>query len=216
MTLGGIDVCFTEDLDGGGARYGQDIIGFVRSRIGRQDRTFEWCAGPGFIGFSLLGHGLTASLCLADINPAAVEACRETIRRNGLEGRVEVYLSDGLTAIPASERWNLVVGNPPHSGSADVRPEIKRPTVVYQDVGWAIHADFYASVGRAPDQSCERRDPGEPSLLLGRDLPPMLTDNGLDLVDSPLCESPEGTPCTTTSGPSRRLVISVCEAVVRL
>ena len=95
-------------------------------RIGRQERTFEWCAGPGFIGFSLLGHGLTDTLCLADVNPAAVDACNETIRRNGLEGRVDVYVSDGLAAIPASERWNLVVGNPPHSGSAEVRPEIKR------------------------------------------------------------------------------------------
>ena len=58
-----------------------------------------------------------------------------------------MYVSDGLGSIPEHERWNLVVGNPPHSGSDEVRPEIKRPTAIYQDAGWRIHEDFYASVG---------------------------------------------------------------------
>ena len=196
VTLGGIDVCFTEDLDGGGARYGQDYIGFVESKLGRQDRrfdrTFEWCAGPGFIGFSLLGHGLTDSLCLADVNPAAVDACRETIRRNGLEQRVDVYVSDGLEAIPASERWNLVVGNPPHSGSDEVRPEIKRPTAIYQDAGWKIHEDFYASVGRHLAPGAQVVIQENLRFSSAETFAPMLAAHGLQLVDSPLCETPEG------------------------
>ncbi len=78
------------------------------------DGVCELCSGPGFIGFSLLAHGLRDSLVLTDINPAAVAAAQETVRRNRLEGRVSVYLSDGLDGVPADERWDLVVSNPPH------------------------------------------------------------------------------------------------------
>lgn len=192
VNLGGIDVCFTDDLDGGGARYGQDYINFVERRLGPRSRTFEWCAGPGFIGFSLLGHGLTESLCLADVNPAAVAACEETIRRNGLEARVDVYVSDGLDALPATERWDLVVGNPPHSGTDEVRTEIKRPTAIYQDAGWKIHEDFYSSVGPhlAPDAQIVVQE--NLRFSSAETFAPMLSGNGLQLVDSPLCETPEG------------------------
>jgi hypothetical protein len=192
VNLGGIDVCFTEDLDGGGGRYGQDYVGFVERKLGRQERSFEWCAGPGFIGFSLLGHGLTDTLCLADVNPAAVAACNETIRRNGLEGRVDLYVSDGLGSIPGRERWNLVVGNPPHSGSDEVRPEIKRPTAIYQDAGWKIHEDFYASVGAhlAPGAQIVIQENLRFSSV--DTFAPMLAANGLQLVDSPRCETPAG------------------------
>jgi Methyltransferase small domain len=193
VTLGGIDVCFTEDLDGGGARYGQDYVGFVARDLDRTfGRTFEWCAGPGFIGFSLLGHGLTETLCLADVNPAAIDACNETIRRNGLEGRVDVYVSDGLDAMPATEQWDLVVGNPPHSGSDEVRPEIKRPLAIYQDAGWKIHENFYAAVGAhlAPGAQVVIQENLRFSSV--DTFAPMLAANGLELVDAPLCETPAG------------------------
>src|SRR5260221_6403832 len=139
VVLGGIEVCFNDNLDGGGARYGQDYVVFVTRRVGPTQRTFEWCAGPGFIGFSLLGHRLTETLCLADVNPVAVEACEETIRRNDLADRVRVYLSDGLDQVPPTECWDLVVGNPPHSGTSEPHPEVNRPEIIYHDPQWQLH-----------------------------------------------------------------------------
>ena len=59
------------------------------------------------------GHGFCETLCLADVNPEAVEACRLTVARNGLSKRVAVYRSENLDGIPRSECWDLVVGNPP-------------------------------------------------------------------------------------------------------
>jgi methylase of polypeptide subunit release factors len=108
----------------------------------RQQRIFEWCAGPGFIGFSLLAHGLAETLCLADINPEAVEACRRTIAQNNLAGQVSVYHSDNLKNLPASEKWDLVVSNPPHfidDWIGDLR--------TYDD-GWHIHREFFNGVDR--------------------------------------------------------------------
>jgi 16S rRNA G1207 methylase RsmC len=95
--------------------FGQDFIPLLQHLgLPKQKRVFEWCAGPGFIGFSMLGHGLCSSLCLADINPEAVRACQRTVSENGLSDRVSVYCSDNLLNIPATERWDLVVSNPPH------------------------------------------------------------------------------------------------------
>jgi len=106
-----------------------------------QGRAFEWCAGPGFIGFSLLGNGLCRSLCLADINPLAIEACRRTIRANNLADRVTLYRSDNLHQVPAAERWDLVVSNPPHfvdDFAGDLRAH---------DADWHIHRGFFEQVG---------------------------------------------------------------------
>ena len=142
-TLGGVRVHYMKHLDGGGAWFGQDYIPLLKSwGVPKQGRIFEWCAGPGFIGFSLLGHGLCETLCLADINPQAVDACRRTIEDNKLGGRVTVYHSDNLASIPASEKWDLVVSNPPHFVDylvGDLRAH---------DPDWRIHRGFYAAAGK--------------------------------------------------------------------
>lgn len=141
-SFGGIRVAYKVHLDGGGSSFGQDFIPFLRSRgMPRVARAFEWCAGPSFIGFSLLGHGLCDTLCVADINPEAVAACRRTVALNGLAAQVSVYHSDNLAGIPASEQWDLVVSNPPHfdESAQDLRSS---------DGGWRIHRAFFGAVGR--------------------------------------------------------------------
>jgi predicted RNA methylase len=140
-TFAGIRVHYMKHLDGGGSGFGQDYIPLLASwQVPKQARAFEWCAGPGFIGFSLLGNGFCQTLCLADINPAAVEAARRTVQANRLGDRVSVYLSDNLSDIPATERWDLVVGNPPHfvdTFIGDLRAH---------DPDWRIHRGFFSTV----------------------------------------------------------------------
>jgi 16S rRNA G966 N2-methylase RsmD len=140
---GQISVYYKKHLDGGGSSFGQGYIPFLKSRgMPKQPRVFEWCSGPAFIGFSILAHGLCDTLCLADINEQAVEACRRTIRANGLAERVSLYQSDNLHSIPPSEQWDLVVGNPPFYNEA--RPWCIRS----HDKDWSIHRRFFADVGR--------------------------------------------------------------------
>ena len=143
VTYGDIRVHHKRFLDGGGSSFGQDYIPFLLDRrMPRQARVFEWCSGPAFIGFSLLGFGLCESLCLADINPAAVQACRRTVAENGLKDRVSIYHSDNLDGIPASETWDLVVGNPPHFDW------VQAGEARFADSGWNIHRRFFNTVGR--------------------------------------------------------------------
>jgi methylase of polypeptide subunit release factors len=137
----GVRVSYKRHLDGGGSTFGQDFIPVLRARkMPKVQRAFEWCAGPGFIGFSLLANGLTETVCLADVNPEAVAACRRTIARNALEKRAAAYRSDNLKDIPAAEQWDLVVGNPPHF--LDEAPGHLR----YHDPDWRVHRGFVDSV----------------------------------------------------------------------
>jgi predicted RNA methylase len=141
--FGGVRVHYMKHLDGGGSGFGQEYIPYLKERgMPRQARVYEWCAGPAFIGFALLGHGLAETLCLADINPQAVEACRRTIADNGLAGRVTVYHSDSLKSIPPSEQWDLVVSNPPHFIDDPMRD------IRGHDPDWHLHRAFYAGVSR--------------------------------------------------------------------
>ena len=145
-----ITVYYKKHLDGGGRGIGQGFIPFLQSRgMPKQRRVFEWCAGPGFIGFSLLAHDLCETLCLADINPEAVAACRRTVEANRLADRVSVYHSDNLKSIPASERWDLVVSNPPHFAETFIdgsRTDEYSGDRRAHDPEWSVHREFFATV----------------------------------------------------------------------
>jgi len=142
-TYGDIRVSYRDHLDGGGRTSGMEYLPLFHDLgMPRQGRVFEWCAGPGFIGFALLGYGFCDTLCLADVNPEAVEACRRTVAQNRLADRVTIYHSDNLEAIPAPEQWDLVVGNPPHF--VDISPGELR----FYDQDWTLHRRFFATIGR--------------------------------------------------------------------
>jgi 16S rRNA G966 N2-methylase RsmD len=142
-TYHGLELAWSQELSGGGRGFGQYFIPLVDHLFGPVGRLFEFCAGPGYIGFALLARGLCDHLVLSDSNPRAVELARETVRLNGLEDRVTIYESDGLADIPADERWDLVVANPPHfPGHVE-----KSPRLVLDDPGWQLHRRFFERVG---------------------------------------------------------------------
>lgn len=148
ITYCGVRVHYKKHLDGGGSglgegSWGQEYIPMLQDlNMPVQRRVFEWCSGPGFIGFSILAHGLCETLCLADVNREAVQACRRTIHHNNLSDRVTVYHADNLTGIPETEHWDLVVGNPPFYADKHAH-EIRA-----HDANWHIHRRFYANVGK--------------------------------------------------------------------
>jgi hypothetical protein len=138
----GIAVYDRPDLDGGGRDFGQDIHRALREiRPNGCERLYEFCSGPGYMGYSLLAKGYCRHLVLADINPVAVQAARMTARLNKIEDRVTIYESDGLSSIPATEKWDVVVSNPPHLPVIE-----KAHSYLLHDVDWKLHRDFYAKI----------------------------------------------------------------------
>lgn len=139
-----IEVVYRENLHGGGIRFGQQYIPVVKEKFGHVEHVFEFCAGPGFIGFSLLANNLCDKLTLADINPEAVKVCNETIIKNNLESTVTTYLSDCLDNVPETEKWDLVVGNPPHVFT-ESEEEYKKDITLYNPQ-FNIHKKFYRDI----------------------------------------------------------------------
>ena len=126
----------------GGLAFGRGVPRVLNELgIGRCRRLFEFCAGPGYVGYSLLAAGWCETLVLADIDPAAVAAARRTASHNGLEDRVTVYESDVLDDIPGSEEWDLVIGNPPHF----LPDPARHPSMKVFDSDWQVHERFYAA-----------------------------------------------------------------------
>jgi hypothetical protein len=147
-----LEVSYERGLDGGGSWLAAPFCRFVADRYQHRAfrRVYEWCAGPGFIGFAMLAEGLCEELVLADINPRAVASANRTIRRNRLDGRVQVFLGDGVAALPPALKFDLVVGNPPNYFRLNPRhPQYKkmRADLRPNDPGWRIHRDFYSKIG---------------------------------------------------------------------
>ena len=181
VNYGTISVSYTNNLDGAGLQLTNHFVAIVEKLIGKVSRICEFGAGPGFIGFSLLANGLCDSLCLIDINPEAVKICKKTIQKNKLESKVSVYLSNGLSNLPSSEKWDLVVSNPPHHPTK--KGWLQEDVLKAVDKDWKIHQQFYANVKKflKPNGSTlfvENNQSSVPSLWSE-----MISKNGLKMID---------------------------------
>lgn len=156
ITLGsGIEVKFPYHLDGGGFFFKDDFVRVIKE-TGKPTytRAFEWCSGFGVIGFELLGLNICDHIVFSDYYSVAVENCRETAISNKIEERITTYVSSSIKDLPESERWDLVVGNPPWYPNKDnipllgtvhpmMMPNIHRITV---DEDFEIHKEFYRNI----------------------------------------------------------------------
>ena len=111
----GIVIEYPPQLDGGGLEQRFDFLNAIqKSGKTKYQRTFEWCAGFGVIGFEILGQGLTEELYFSDCFELAVQNCMSVAQRNNIDNRVFSYLSSTIENLPKTELWDLVVANPPH------------------------------------------------------------------------------------------------------
>lgn len=114
--------------------------------VGRCGRLFEFCAGPGYIGYSLLANGWCETLALSDIDGESIATALRTAAYNDIEDRVSGYASDVLDDIPASERWDVVVANPP---AFESHPDKQLAAGDWDrgfDTGWNVRRRFYSTV----------------------------------------------------------------------
>jgi len=142
---GGVAVLDRPDQHRGGMAFGRDFPRVLNELgIGRRRRLLEFGSGPGYIGYSLLAAGWCEELVLADVDAGGIATARRTAELNGLEDRVTAYVSDALEGIPAEERFDLAVANPPH-----FLPDPDRsPDMQVFDPGWDVHRRFYGQLDR--------------------------------------------------------------------
>lgn len=146
-------------LAGGGDMYYPSFIRAIKhaGKI-KYNTAFEWCFGHGRIGWEILTKGLCDQLVFNDCYKLAVETGEKNAAKLGYTDAVRGYHTASISALPKFEKFDLVIGNPPHT--VDKHDWIKqeqekshkqelidlslRLTV---DQEWKIHEDFFQYIG---------------------------------------------------------------------
>ena len=148
-----IKVFYHPSLDGGGTTSGQRYRS-VLSKLypGRKfNNCFEWCAGPGFIGFDLLSRNFCDNLYLNDIYPPAIDSIQKTIDHNKeIQNNVFFHHCRSIKDLPVDWKFDLVVSNPPHWNPdlGQFITQINFRDRISADFGWKLHKDFFDNISK--------------------------------------------------------------------
>ena len=101
------------------------LVEAVLSRLpqGRELDVLDVGTGSGAIAVSLAHHLPQAHILAVDLSPEALSVAQRNANRNGVSSRVDLHLSDLLSAVPPAERFDAIVSNPPYV------PDTDRPTL---------------------------------------------------------------------------------------
>ena len=181
-------------LDGGGRVWGWEFPYELRKLqpTRKFNRCLDWCSGPGYCGFEMLDNGLCDSLALMDLHDLAIHYANVSIDANQCRDRVIAYHADAISKLPIHERFDLVIGNPPHSPGVDESLDADQ-TRILSDVGWNTHREFFNNIGNYLTDDgviwlCENISLGAGPVEV---FEPMIRDNGLKINNLVLCENHE-------------------------
>ena len=116
----GIELLYPKHLEGGCFWLKDEFIKIINLLNKHPyNNCFEWCSGLGGIGFEILGKGLCNHVVFSDYYYMAIENCLDNAKRNNITSQVTGYISPTINDIPDFEKWDLVVGTPPHCFNGD-------------------------------------------------------------------------------------------------
>ena len=175
VDCGGITVKYHVSMECGGIRRKEFFVNALD--IIAPGKVFEhcldWCSGPGFIGYTILGTNHCQKLDLADIYAPSLEASQSA---EPAEQRATPWHIQRLSDVPEGNSYDLIVGAPPWFPGQLI---LKQRTTC--DSQLKIHQEFFQDVGAY-------LKPGgviiliEGQTYLGpRDLEPLLRPNGLEI-----------------------------------
>ena len=171
-------------LDGGGRLWGcnfpKDLRKLYPTRV--FDRCLDWCSGPGYCGFEMLSFEVAKSVVLMDLHDLAINYANITIDKNNCRDKVTAYCIDQVGKLPDHEKFDLVIGNPPHTSQVNRKLDSDQ-TRILSDVNWNSHREFFANVGKFLTDDgviwlCENASPGAGPVEI---FTPMIYDNGFKI-----------------------------------
>jgi release factor glutamine methyltransferase len=118
----------TGDGESGSAASGA-LRGSAESAVGRLT-ALDVGTGSGALAIVLAAEGGFASVVATDVSQGALEVAAENALRAGVSDRIEFRLGDLWSPIAASERFDVVVSNPPYV------PERERATLAPEVRDW--------------------------------------------------------------------------------
>jgi len=116
----GITLLYPKHLEGGCFWLKDEFVNVIKT-INKfpYKRCFEWCSGLGGIGFEILGKDLCNHVTFSDYYYVAIENCLDNANRNNIISQVAGYISPTISDIPDCNKWDLIVGTPPHCFDGD-------------------------------------------------------------------------------------------------
>ena len=119
------------------------FLEYLMSEVAREnDVVLDICAGAGAVGFPLLCEKGVRSVMFVDVSYQAIHSIRETARLNKIQN-IQTLLSEGLKSLPTSEKFDVIVANPPMDGHR------LTPTLISLaggDPGFTFHRQFFKEV----------------------------------------------------------------------
>ena len=111
----------------------------------------EFGVGSGVISGSLCRRHSGWKGCAIDISPVAVALAKENFEALGVSDRMSVFVADGLRALGAERRYDLLVANPPYIPAAEI-PALEAEVLRYEAPaaldGGVDGTDFYPFLSR--------------------------------------------------------------------
>ncbi len=127
----------------------QLAIGRLQGYKGRA-RILDLCAGTGCLGLTVAHTLRNTHAVLVDYSHAALELCKQNIRRHNLSGRVVYLHGDALQApSPTLGQFDVLVCNPPYIPTKDIATldnSVKDFEPILALDGGADGLDFYRAV----------------------------------------------------------------------
>jgi len=145
-----ITMFYEQEQDGGGTSFGMEYDKIIAKLYPERvfTRCYEWCSGPGFIGYYLLDRGVCQSICLSDMYSPSIDSANFTAESNQCKDQVTTYVLDDLSLLPAEEKFDLVVGNPPHFVNKKSLSHVSDNQIrCAVDQDWKTHQNFFKHIG---------------------------------------------------------------------
>lgn len=145
VTVNKLKIFYDEQTNGGGRESIKDSLDAVHLLLEDKPsckRVMEWCCGPGYWGFGLLGLDIfnIDKAVFVDIYDGAEQYVNETISYNKLSN-ASFLLSDNFNSVP-KQQFDLIIGNPPHFCIDPFSSYYDDPRK-YKDENWSIHRNFF-------------------------------------------------------------------------
>ena len=150
----GIHVKWDFGDDGGGSKHYVDFLNVIGTEK-KYNNCLEWCAGLSAIGFSLVDAGIAKNIVLMDIYEPALIRAQENAKNNNIIDNVSIRVCDTIDSLPNTDKFDLVVSNPPHSNSDHWIEELYSESTQLEkdwmyrmtvDKDWELHKEFFKNI----------------------------------------------------------------------
>jgi len=121
-------------------------VEFLQPRASASPSALDLGTGSGCLAIVLAKNCPQAKLLAADISPAALDLARANADRHGVGDRIQFFLSDAFAGLPARQRFDLILSNPPYIATEEIltlEPEVRDHDPRLALDGGADGLDFY-------------------------------------------------------------------------